>query len=91
MGIKSEKIHTQILSGGIFTFTADMGIRTVSMVLMSGTGEFIGTLNIGAISSTGIPLTIGVPVTISTDSSFAAIDGLTIDSRVGEVYFIARQ
>ena len=91
MGIKSEKIHTQILSSDIFTFTADMGIRTVSMVLVSGKGEFIGTLNIGAISSTGIPLVIGVPVTISTDSSFAAIDGLTLDCSRGEIYFIARQ
>ena len=92
MSIKKEKIHTQVLTNEAFTIVSDMGINIVSIVLIAGAGEFVGSLNIGAITSEPIPLSEGAPVTIDSRSATATLDGITIDCTAGgTIHLIARQ
>ena len=93
MGIyRGQEFYTNVLVDDTFTFTADMGILSVSFVLVAGAGSFIGTLNINGINpSQAVKLTTDQAVTISSDTG-QPIDGLTIDcSGGGTINIIARQ
>lgn len=91
MAFRNQQIYTTVLTNSSFTFTADMSIQTISMNLASGVGEFSGSLNIGALSSSPITLTVNQPVTISSDSGYP-LEGITIDCTAGGVINImARQ
>jgi len=92
MAIRGQQFYTSVLSTSAFTFTADMGILSVSFVLTAGAGSFYGTLVIdGTYFPTPVPLTVGQAVTISSDTG-QPIDGLTIDCLAGgDINIIARQ
>jgi hypothetical protein len=91
MAGKSEKMHTQVLTNDVFTIVESMGIRTVSMQLVSGVGSFKGDLKIGAMVSAPIDLIVGTPVTLGSDTS-RPLDGITIDcSGGGVINYILRQ
>ena len=91
MGFRNQQIYTTVLTNASFTFTADMGIQTISMNLASGVGQFSGSLSIGVLNSSPILLTVNQPVTISSDTGYP-LDGITIDCTAGGVINVmARQ
>jgi hypothetical protein len=86
-----ERLHTQVLTNDSFVILESMGIRSVSMVLASGAGTFVGDLKIGSENSAPIDLVVGAPVTLSSDST-RLLDGITIDcSGGGVINYILRQ
>ena len=89
MAVIGSKIFTKLISGSIFTITAEMGLRNASFILVSGTGTYKGTLTIGGFPSDALPLTEANPVTVSTDGN-SQIDGLEIDGTGGVIYLIAK-
>ena len=91
MAFRNQQIYTTVLTNSAFTFTADMSVQTISINLVSGVGQFSGSLSIGALSSSPIALTVNQPVVISSDSGYP-LDGITIDCIAGGVINImARQ
>jgi hypothetical protein len=91
MSVRGQKIFTKVLSSETITFTADMGISSVSIILVSGVGTFSGDLNVSYFTSEPIDLVINQAVDISSDSGLP-LDNFTIDSTGGGVVnIIARQ
>lgn len=91
MALPSEKIHTQTLTNSTLLIEQPMGVRAVSLILVSGLGTFVGTLQIGAYPSTPIDLQIGVPIKISSDNA-TPLDGIMIDcSSGGVIEIMAKQ
>ena len=84
MSIRGQKIWTKVLSSDVITLTAEMGITSVSIVLISGAGSFSGSLDVGYLTSSAVPLVINASVTISSDSGLP-LDGVTIDCSGGGV------
>lgn len=84
MATPAEKIHTQVLTNASLTIVQGWGIRTVSLLLVSGVGEFSGTLQMGPYSSMPIALQIGVPIKINSESAYP-LDGVLIDCSAGGV------
>jgi len=68
MGV-SQNIWTYKLNGGNLNIDSNYGLLVVSILLESGTGTVSGTDLLNGIPSTPIDLTIGVPLTISTDGN----------------------
>jgi hypothetical protein len=91
MSIRGQQIWTKVLTNNSITFNPEMGVTSVSIVLISGAGFFQGSLFVPDYVSTAVPLVVGSPVTISSDSGLP-LDGLIIDcSSGGVINLIARQ
>lgn len=85
------KVFTQILTDETLLISPDMGFNAISIVLLSGVGNFIGGLVVGAMPSEQIDLVIGEPVTISVNEP-NVIDDVRIDCSVGgTIKLIGRQ
>jgi hypothetical protein len=84
MSIRGQKIWTRVLTNEAITFVAEMGITSVSVVLISGSGSFTGSLFVTPYTSSAIPLVVSSPVTISSDSGLP-LDGVTISCAAGGV------
>lgn len=65
----SQNIWTYKLTAGTLNIDADYGLLIVSILLESGTGTVTGTALLNGVASVPIDLTVGVPVTISTDGN----------------------
>lgn len=65
----SQNIWTYKLNAGTLNIDADYGLLIVSILLESGTGTVTGTALLNGVASVPIDLTVGVPVTISTDGN----------------------
>jgi hypothetical protein len=89
MGVNSSKIFTKVLSGVTLNITSDLGLRNVSMVLISGTGSYIGDLKVDGLVSDSIPLVIGQAVSLGVEGS-QILDGLDIDATGGIIHLIAK-
>lgn len=87
MSTLQYNVGTKNLSGGTLSFTAESGVRIVSMILVSGTVTFTGSLPVGGADSDAITLVSGVAVTIGGDEP---LNGLTIDATAGVVTVIIR-
>ena len=91
MPINQTSMFTKVITNTTFTVTPEMGLRSVSFVLESGSGQFRGSLNLPGITADFIPLIVGQPVTISADGpdSLAQIE---LDSTAtGVIHLIAKQ
>ncbi len=80
-----EKIWTRVLTNGAIVIDSSFGLQTVSMKLVSGVGEFSGTLTVGTYPSTPIPLQVNDSVTVSSELGISA---LTINCAGGGVIYI---
>lgn len=92
--IRGQKIFTTVLSGSSITLTSEMGLTSVSIVLISGAGSYTGDLNVSdnitAIISSPIDLIINQAINVSSDSGLP-LDGVTIDASAGVVNIMGRQ
>jgi hypothetical protein len=91
MAIRTQQIYTTVLSTSTFTIIPEMSIQSISISLVSGVGQFTGSLPLGALVSSPIPLIVNQPVTISSDSGLP-LEGIVVDCTGGGVInLIARQ
>jgi len=91
MSIKGQKLYTGVLTDDVKVISQEDGVRTISMVLVSGAGTFKGGLSLGTDDSVAIALEVGVPVTVGTNK-VAPLDDFTIDcSGGGVINLIGRQ
>lgn len=86
MSTLTDNVGTFNLAGGSITIIESMGVRNVSVILVSGAATVKGTLNLGSIPSDPIALEVGIPLNVSFDF---AIDGYIIDASAGVVKIIA--
>lgn len=84
----TERIFTKTITNTTFEVVGTNGFNAISFVLVSGTGSFTGTLNVGT-PSTPINLVVGTPVTITANGQYP-LDELTIDASAGVVNFLGR-
>jgi hypothetical protein len=76
----SENVGTFNLNGEILTITNEMGVRNISVVLVSGSVTVKGSMKLGDRASDAIVLTVGTPLNLTFDFS---IDGYVIDAMSG--------
>ena len=81
-----DTVFTYILTNSTLTITSNMGIRQISMSLLSGSATYCGTKNLNGTASVPIALLDGEFPNFANDY---AIDGLTIDAGSGSVKIIA--
>lgn len=73
-------VFTGSLSGTSFSITRDLGIRGLSLRLISGTVTFIGSMKVEGLTPSARTLEDGSPFTVA--SAFA-IDQFDIDATAG--------
>lgn len=92
--IRGQEIFTKVLSGQSITLTADMGLTSISVVLISGAGTFAGSLNVSdnitTFVSEPVDLVLNQAVVIASDSGLP-LNGVTIDASAGVVHVLGRQ
>lgn len=81
----SENVGTFNLATEILTITNEMGVRNISVVLVSGAVTVKGSMKLGARASDAIVLVADVPLNLTFDFS---IDGYVIDASAGEATLI---
>jgi precorrin-4 methylase len=86
----SSKIFTYTLTSDTLVIQPEYGLKAVSVKLTSGTGSILGTMRVGNLSSSAIPLTVGEGVTINSDEASGVIQDLTIDASSGTILIIGR-
>jgi len=77
----TENVFTYVLNGGgggnTLSIVERYGLSSVSFVLKSGTGSYIGSLalsdGITSISPTSIPLSVDSPVTVTSPTSSGSL------------------
>lgn len=84
MSIRGQKIFTKVLTTDVITFTAEMGITAISIVLISGAGSFSGSLSVGYLASDPINLIVNQSVDISSDSGLP-LEGVIVDCSGGGI------
>lgn len=81
----TDNIGTFNLNAETITITESMGVRSVSVILVSGTVTVTGSMKLGARESDSITLEDGVPLNVSFDFS---IDGYVIDASAGAALLV---
>jgi hypothetical protein len=89
MGVNNLKIFTKVLSGTSLLIDGNYGLRSVSVVLVSGTGSVTGDLLVDGLTNDPIPLVVGQSVTFSVEGS-QILDGLTVNATGGVINVIAK-
>lgn len=90
MAIIGQKMFTTELVNSTFNITAEQGIRSISVLLISGAGTVTGNLTVGATASSALNLALNTPITLETDSPTSLV-GISIEAPAGTVQIIARQ
>ena len=73
----NTKTWTYNLTNASLTIDPSFGLTIISIVLVSGTGTYTGSRQVGVYPSEPISLTIGLPIKI-TSSSNAPLGDLTL-------------
>ena len=82
----SQNIFSYTLTNGVFVVDRNrMSLFAISLNLLSGVGTFVGTMSAGGTAPSSVALTVGLPVTLSSDSDNLPLDGITIDCSGGGV------
>lgn len=89
MGVNSSRIFTKVLSGTSLLITSDYGLRSVSVVLVSGEGSVTGNLRVDGLTNDSIPLIVGQSITFGVEGN-QILEGLTVDATDGVVSIIAK-
>lgn len=87
--VNNSKIFTKVLDNNTLTINANHGLRTVSFILISGVGSYIGNLQVDGLTNDSIDLIVGQSVTVSCVGN-QILDGLTIDATGGLVNVIGK-
>jgi hypothetical protein len=85
MSFKTQSIYTGTFTNTRFEIVEAMGLKIVSVNLISGVATILGTSNIPGLAIDRAPLTIGQPVVIPADPGYT-LDGITIDSTSGGIF-----
>ena len=88
MSLVQKPIWTTTLVNDTLTIDASFCLTQISMILISGTGSFIGTYQAGSIPSSQVPLSVGVGTTVGTGTN-ALLESITITT-TGTVAIIGR-
>ncbi len=83
--MSKENVGTFNLATETVVISESMGVRNISLLLVSGTVTVKGTQQLGARPDDAVTLTAGTPLNLSFDFS---IDGLTIDATAGAATMI---
>jgi hypothetical protein len=89
MGVNSSKILTKVLEGESLLIKSDIGLRSVSVVLVEGEGSVLGNLQVNDLTNDPIRLVVGQSVTFAVEGN-QILDGLTIDATDGTINIIAK-
>ena len=89
MGVNSSKIFTKVLERTSLLITSDFGLRSVSVVLVSGEGTVTGNLRVDGLTNDPIRLVVGQSVTFGVEGN-QILDGLTVDATDGVINLIAK-
>lgn len=81
----TETVGTFTLASNIITIINEWGVRNISLLLVSGTVTYTGTMKLGATLPNALTLVSGTPLNLTFDFP---IDGLVIDASAGEVTII---
>ena len=81
----TETVGTYTLTSNILTIISEWGVRNISLLLVSGTVTYTGTMKLGATLPNALTLVAGTPLNLTFDFP---IDGLIIDASAGEVTII---
>lgn len=82
---KLQSIFTGTFTDTTFAIDQTMGLRIVSVNLISGVATILGTSTIPGLTTSTAALTVGQPVTIPADPGYT-LNGITIDSTSGGVF-----
>lgn len=89
MGFQADNVGTFILTNESITIIKEWGVTKVAIKMISGVGNYSGTMKLGNRSSVPIPLVVNDPVVWADDD---VIDGLTIDcTGVGVIDLLTRR
>ncbi len=84
----SQKIWTKEITNTSLVITEDFGLKSISILLKSGTGSIDGTLTLeNGVTSDAINLVVGTPLTLS---GYTPLDGITITT-TGVISIIGKQ
>lgn len=86
----TQNFWTYDLTNSVLVIDSSFALTSISLILITGTGTLVGTVNSGGLASTPVNLIIGMPVTVYSDSN-NVISGLTIDASLGQVSIIGKQ
>ena len=81
----TETVGTFTLTSDSITIINEWGVRNISLLLVSGTVTYTGTMKLGGTSSNALALVAGTPLNLTFDFP---IDGLIIDASAGVVTII---
>ncbi len=81
----TENVGTYILTSDTLTILAEMGVTSISVLLVSGAVTVKGSLALGSRQSDPISLSSGTPLNVSFQFP---IDGYVIDASAGEALII---
>ena len=81
----TENVGTYVLSADTLTILAEMGVTSISVLLVSGAVTVKGSLALGNRQSDPISLSSGTPLNVSFQFP---IDGYVIDASAGEALII---
>lgn len=85
MSTIKENVGTFNLASETIVVSQEMGVRNISVLLVSGTVTVKGVMKLGARESDTVTLEADVPLNISFDF---CIDGYTIDASAGAALLI---
>ena len=89
MAVNNSRVFTKVVSASTLTIIADYGLRSVSIVLVSGAGKVTGNLRVNGLTNDPLPLTVGQSVTFGVEGN-QILDGLLIDATGGVIHVIAK-
>jgi hypothetical protein len=85
MSFKTQSIYTGTFTNTTFVINETMGLRIVSVNLISGVATILGTTIIPGLTTSSALLTVGQPIVLPADPGYT-LDGITIDSTGGGVF-----
>jgi hypothetical protein len=80
-----ETVGTFTLTSNSITIINEWGVRNISLLLVSGTVTYTGTMKLGGTLPNALTLVAGTPLNLTFDFP---IDGLIIDASAGVVTII---
>lgn len=82
---KLQSVFTGTFTNTTFAIDQTMGLRIVSVNLISGAASILGTSSIPGLTTGTAALSVGQPIVIPADPGYT-LDGITIDSTGGGVF-----
>lgn len=78
------------LINGSLTIDSSFGLTRLSILLISGTGSYTGSLQVASYPSQAIPLQVGIPVNLSAEPSAPLLLGELTLTTTGTILLIGK-